>query len=210
VHLFVELGAQGHAEIVGLHRLVGLVVVVELGDLCQRKIVEAHVDSVVQDRKILKLLHLSGRVRLAAQRFAELILSHADLEVGRVCFFSRQRLSEIFWHVHYFAGLAKRQLVVVELQLALARDKGLHLDLDRLVLPESARGNAWQVEALRHCAFDAGRRGLALWNTRHGKQGFMVKKVTLRAESSKEMQCNAGKVQQKQQQRYLQLAALRP
>jgi hypothetical protein len=23
-----------------------------------------------------------------------------------VCFFSRQRLSEIFWHVHYFAGLA--------------------------------------------------------------------------------------------------------
>ncbi len=57
VQLFVELGAQGHAEIVGLHRLVGLVVVVELGDLCQRKIVEAHVDSVVQDRKILKLLH---------------------------------------------------------------------------------------------------------------------------------------------------------
>jgi hypothetical protein len=106
-----------------------------------------------------------------------------------VCFFSRQRLSEIFWHVHYFAGLAKRQLVVVELQLALARHKGLHLDLDRLVLPESARGNAWQVEALRHCAFDARRRRLALWNTRHGKQGFMVKKVTVGGIFKKK--CNA-------------------
>jgi hypothetical protein len=43
----MQLGAKGHAEVVGLESLVRPVVVVELGDFGNGEVVEAHVDSIV-------------------------------------------------------------------------------------------------------------------------------------------------------------------
>mmetsp|Transcript_16458 Transcript_16458/g.39317 ORF Transcript_16458/g.39317 Transcript_16458/m.39317 type:complete len:299 (+) Transcript_16458:1182-2078(+) len=146
--LRLELGTDGVPEVVVLLRLAHVVVPRDRRHLRDRQVIQPHVHAVLQDRKVLELLHLLRGVLLAAERLAVLVHLHPRIESGGVSLLTRQRLPEILREILDLARLAEWQLIVIELKRCLCADQRLHFHVDSFTILEGARGNTGEVETL--------------------------------------------------------------
>mmetsp|Transcript_3707 Transcript_3707/g.9166 ORF Transcript_3707/g.9166 Transcript_3707/m.9166 type:complete len:327 (+) Transcript_3707:882-1862(+) len=95
MNLLMQLRADRKPKVVCLKSLLRSILVVELGDLSNRKIVQSHVHSVVEDGEILELFHLRRGIVLPAYCLAVLVHFHLGLEERIVCLFTCHSLSEV-------------------------------------------------------------------------------------------------------------------